>query len=229
MLGALRRPRCQRQERDAAPYCHCGADALGNLAADMQDAVAAREWFAQAPLVAVDIGDMSSVARCLESFASLALEEANPVLAATLYGSAEALRQSIAVPATATASVVVVVVVVGFAIMRRANFMSSVKSDIVAVLGRGPRKARFVPELCSQLAGANAVDVDRALAELENDGRVVIREQYCPDPHLDGMDLRIAALVVQSHSEDAIGRAMKDINTTWERWLTEYLANHRCG
>ncbi len=77
----------------------------------MQDAVAAREWFAQALLVAVDIGDMSSVARCLESFASLALEEANPVLAATLYGSAEALRQSIAVPATATASVVVGVVV----------------------------------------------------------------------------------------------------------------------
>jgi non-specific serine/threonine protein kinase len=75
--------------------------ALGNLAVDTHDPLAAREWFAQALRLSVEIQDMSSVARCLESFASLEVEEGDAVRAATLYGAAESLRQSIGVPATA--------------------------------------------------------------------------------------------------------------------------------
>jgi non-specific serine/threonine protein kinase len=75
--------------------------ALGNLAVDTQNPLAAREWFAQALTLSVEIQDMSSVARCLESFASLEVEDGDAVRAATLYGAAEALRQSIGVPATA--------------------------------------------------------------------------------------------------------------------------------
>jgi hypothetical protein len=38
---------------------------------------------------------------------------------------------------------------------------------------------------------------------------------------MDGVDLRIAAVIEGS---DAIAA----IDATWQRWLGEYLANHRC-
>ncbi|MBV9579386.1 MAG: tetratricopeptide repeat protein [Chloroflexi bacterium] len=75
--------------------------ALGNLAVDEHDATAAHAWFRQALVLSVDLRDMSSVARCLESVASLEVEGGDGVQAATLYAAAEALRQSIGVPATA--------------------------------------------------------------------------------------------------------------------------------
>jgi non-specific serine/threonine protein kinase len=75
--------------------------ALGNLAADEHDAAAAYAWFRQALALSIDLKDMSSVARCLESVASLEAERGDGVRAATLYGAAEALRESIGVPATA--------------------------------------------------------------------------------------------------------------------------------
>jgi hypothetical protein len=63
--------------------------------------------------------------------------------------------------------------------------------------------------------------LEAALTDLERSGRVVVREQYCADPHMDGMDLRIVAL-----ADD--GEAIAAIDATWQRWLGEYLANHRC-
>jgi hypothetical protein len=109
--------------------------------------------------------------------------------------------------------------------------MPDVKSQIVQVLGRGTRKARFVPEVSHQVAGVSPADVERALEELEADGRVLIREQYCADPHLVGTDLRIVGLIQDAppQSEDPLARAVADIEATWNRWLGDYLANHRCG
>jgi hypothetical protein len=72
------------------------------------------------------------------------------------------------------------------------------------------------------------------LEELENAGRVLVREQFCGDPHLEGADLRIVALI-KSPAEpgdaghDALASALADIDWVWQRWLTEYLSNHRCG
>ena len=75
--------------------------ALGNLAIDVHDQMAARTWFREALIVSVDLKDMSSVARCVESIASVELEWGDGVRAARLYGGAEALRQAIGVPPTA--------------------------------------------------------------------------------------------------------------------------------
>jgi hypothetical protein len=75
------------------------------------------------------------------------------------------------------------------------------------------------------VTAADAPELEAALAELERIGRIVVREQYCADPHMNGVDLRIAALVEDDAREaDAIAA----IDTTWQRWLGEYLANHRC-
>jgi hypothetical protein len=70
------------------------------------------------------------------------------------------------------------------------------------------------------LLGADTSRMETALAELERRGTLLVREQYCADPHMDGVDLRIVAL--------AEGDAAEAIDATWQRWLGEYLANHRC-
>lgn len=98
--------------------------------------------------------------------------------------------------------------------------MSDLADHIVTILGRGRRHARFVPELAT-LVGAPSAELEEALAALETQDRVLIREQYCADPHMLGTDLRIVAL----NSDTAIA----DIDAVWQRWLGEYLANHRCG
>jgi hypothetical protein len=97
--------------------------------------------------------------------------------------------------------------------------MSDLADRIITVLGRGQRHARFVPEV-ARLTG-DSDGLEEALERLEADGRVLIREQYCADPHVEGTDLRIVALASDS--------AIADIDAVWQRWLGEYLANHRCS
>jgi hypothetical protein len=95
--------------------------------------------------------------------------------------------------------------------------VADLEARVVEVLRRRRPHARFVAELASIV---DAPELEAALNDLERSGRVVVREQYCADPHMDGVDLRIVAL--------AEGDAAEAIDATWQRWLGEYLANHRC-
>ena len=104
--------------------------------------------------------------------------------------------------------------------------MPDVASRLVELLARRRPRARFVPELTRQLS-VEQHELEAALTELEANGRILVRQQYCPDPHLEGTDLRIVALVDGSHG-DAVAGAIDSIDRTWQRWLGEYLANHRC-
>jgi hypothetical protein len=93
------------------------------------------------------------------------------------------------------------------------------------------RKARFLTELYASLEKSqiNAAQADRALAELESQGAVMVRDHFCADPHLAGVDLRVAALVERREGEDPQLGAIEKIDKAWNKWLSEYLANHRCG
>lgn len=103
--------------------------------------------------------------------------------------------------------------------------MTDVRADLLTVLNR---RARFVPEL-ARLVHTDGPELERTLSELEADGAVLVREQYCADPHMAGTDLRIAARVPEpSQASDPLSIAMAQIEATWQRWLGEYLANHRC-
>ena len=106
--------------------------------------------------------------------------------------------------------------------------MSEVGRSLLEVLGRTRNHARFVPEL-ARLVPASQGELEQALGELETDGRVLVREQYCPDPHLEGMDLRIVALIDSGAGSDGLATANDSIQSTWQRWLGDYLANHRCS
>jgi hypothetical protein len=104
--------------------------------------------------------------------------------------------------------------------------------DRLAELLRGQnKKARFMTEVYAALERFKipAVDTDRALAEMEAAGAIMVRENFCADPHLAGADLRVVALVESRAGEDPQMSAIRAIDETWNRWLSEYLANHRCG
>ena len=105
------------------------------------------------------------------------------------------------------------------------------REAIIDLLRSRNKKARFMTELYASMRRFNIEPeaTDRALADLEAQGGVMIRDHFCADPHLAGVDLRVIALVESIEGEDAQMRAIRSIDETWDKWLNEYLANHRCG
>jgi len=109
---------------------------------------------------------------------------------------------------------------------------SDLRNLVIELLHQRKRQALFVNELSAALRKANAAsahDIERAIAGLEADGAVVVRDHYCADPHLEGVDLRVVALVEPNTGEDALWRSIRASEDTWNDWLAMYLANHRCG
>lgn len=96
---------------------------------------------------------------------------------------------------------------------------------------RSRKKAGFMTELYAALGRVhiNRDQADRALAVLEGESTVMIRDHFCADPHLAGVDLRVIALVESGGDQDPQVNAIRRIDETWSKWLNEYLANHRCG
>ena len=114
----------------------------------------------------------------------------------------------------------------------QANFgLAGVKKAVVEALRQHSKKARFVTEVVASLRRnpITQVDMEQALSELQAEGVVIVRDNFCADPHLAEVDLRVAALVDDSEGGDAQVAALKEIDLAWSKWLGEYLANHRCG
>jgi hypothetical protein len=109
--------------------------------------------------------------------------------------------------------------------------LTGAKKAVIDALRHRVKKARFTTELAAALARANIGkwQMEWALAELEAEGVVMIRDQFCADPHLEGVDLRIVALVKNGEGADAHMSAIREIDNAWDKWLADYLANHRCG
>ncbi len=102
----------------------------------------------------------------------------------------------------------------------------SLRMLILERLESGARPARFVAELADSLlwAAPRPDAFEEELAELERGGEIVVRPQYCADPHLEGTDLRLVALVRDGDAETTL----RSIDAAWQEWLKGYLANHRC-
>lgn len=93
------------------------------------------------------------------------------------------------------------------------------------------RPARFAMELLTAAEGATQAPrdgVEQALSNLESRGAVVVRRQYCDDPHLEGVDLRIVALAKGKSSGQQEVDPLGEIDALWRSWLTSYMASHRC-
>ena len=105
------------------------------------------------------------------------------------------------------------------------------KRAVTDFLRSRSKKARFLTELYAAMRRLRVepAETDRALAELEREGAVMVRDHFCADPHLAGVDLRIVALADSIDGTDAQLNAIQLIDAAWNKWLSEYLANHRCG
>ena len=114
---------------------------------------------------------------------------------------------------------------------QRLDEEAKVKAVILRTLESRGKKARFVTELSAALARSalGAETLERVLAALATEGIIMVRDHFCADPHLGGVDLRVAALVQSDAGADAQMSAIRAIDEAWDKWLTEYLANHRCG
>jgi hypothetical protein len=107
----------------------------------------------------------------------------------------------------------------------------SARQTILELLSSRNQRARFMSEVYSALGRAQIEreQADGVLRQLEAEGAVMIREHFCADPHLAGVDLRVAALVAARGKSDPQLSTICAIDEAWNQWLSEYLANHRCG
>ncbi len=104
----------------------------------------------------------------------------------------------------------------------------SLAETIVEVLRSLKGRALFVSELAGRVQRLDDSRLfESAIAELADRGVIVLRDNYCADPHLDGIDLRIVTLVPPEGDRDGV--ITTSIDATWNAWLRDYLANHRCS
>src|SRR5215831_3226993 len=105
------------------------------------------------------------------------------------------------------------------------------KKAVVDGLRHRAKKARFITELAAILKRSHIgiEQMEQALSELQAEGVVMIRDHFCADPHLEGVDLRIATLAESAEGADPQASAIREIDNAWDKWLSDYLANHRCG
>ena len=103
--------------------------------------------------------------------------------------------------------------------------------DAVLDILAGGKKARFITEIAALLrrSGVAKDEIEHAIAELAGAGAIMVRDHFCADPHLAQVDLRIAASIESQPETDGHAAALHEIDLTWNRWLSEFLANHRCG
>jgi len=101
---------------------------------------------------------------------------------------------------------------------------------LLADLRNAPGGARLVAELGAAAAGHGVAtgEVEAALGYLAGAGRIAVADHPAPDPHLAGLDLRIAAVIEGTAAADAEG-ARRRMEERWRRFVREFLASHRCG
>jgi len=109
--------------------------------------------------------------------------------------------------------------------------LAGAKKAVIEILGSPTKRARFMTEVVASLRRFNfgKEAMEQALSELQDEGVVIVRDNFCADPHLADVDLRVAAFVDNNDGADAHAVALHEIDLAWNKWLGEYLANHRCG
>ena len=106
-----------------------------------------------------------------------------------------------------------------------------VRKAVLDLLESREKKACFTSEVFALLQGpqVGVEQIEGALTALETEGVIIIRDHFCADPHLEGIDLRIIAPIDKIESANPELSAIHEIDKAWDQWLASYLANHRCG
>jgi hypothetical protein len=100
-----------------------------------------------------------------------------------------------------------------------------VAEQILAALERRQPPAAFVTEVTATMRPAPPpVQVEEALRELGDNGRVLIASHEAPDVHLQGLDLRVVAALPEDDERAGLAAA----ESYWNTWLRAFLSTHRC-
>jgi len=94
--------------------------------------------------------------------------------------------------------------------------------QVLYLLSNQHPPALFFSELAAKLPGGSALEP--TVKELEAQHAVLVSSFPAPDPHLDGLDLRIVALVPPAGDVSALEASA----SLWADWLRQFLATHRC-
>jgi hypothetical protein len=94
--------------------------------------------------------------------------------------------------------------------------------QVLSTLSRQHPPALFYTELAAKMRGT--AELASAVSDLETEHAVMVTSFPVPDPHLEGIDLRIVALVPNGQDASAVEAS----TTLWTDWLRQFLANHRC-
>lgn len=100
--------------------------------------------------------------------------------------------------------------------------MTQAKEQVLSTLSRQHPPALFYTELAAKVRATP--ELATALSELESEHAILVTSFQAPDPHLEGIDLRIVALVPEAGDISALEAS----TTLWADWLRQFLANHRC-
>lgn len=114
---------------------------------------------------------------------------------------------------------------------QRPGESGDIRRELLELLENREKKACFTSEVFALLQGPHVKveQIEQVLSHLEAEGTIIIREHFCADPHLEGIDLRIVALIDREESANPELSAIHEIDKAWDRWLSAYLANHRCS
>jgi hypothetical protein len=108
--------------------------------------------------------------------------------------------------------------------------VARVTEAVLAVFDRRHAPALFVTELAHDLhTPPDSADLANDLEALERRGSILVAEHPVPDPHLQGIDLRIVAPLPGNlpHAE-AEAAAAHAAELLWNKWLASLLSSHRC-
>src|SRR4029434_3238669 len=75
--------------------------------------------------------------------------------------------------------------------------LTGARKAVIDALRNRAKNARFTTELAVALQRARVgkEEMEQARADRQAEGVVMIRDNFCADPHLAGVDLRVVALV----------------------------------
>jgi hypothetical protein len=78
--------------------------------------------------------------------------------------------------------------------------------------------------LLTELEARVQAPLTGVLSDLERSGQVVVTTPTPPDPHLEGLDLRIVARARPERAE----LALQATDAVWQQVLRAFLSSHRC-
>src|SRR5438067_11516509 len=99
------------------------------------------------------------------------------------------------------------------------NQMSDTKKAISELIESRAKKACFIFEVRALLQGprVRADEIELALRDVETEGVVIMRDHFCADPELEGIDLWMVVLVDRAGCANPELSEIHELDEAWDQ------------